>query len=205
MFSHRSIKSAGSNKKYLIEETDEDEDYDEVIKVEKNNIYFYASVCSNTALELNIAIKKVTKEMQVFGIQYDVDPPPINIFIHSEGGEVHSALAVFDTIRTNPVHINTIITGNASSAATIISMAGHTRKISSSSYMLIHNISSTFWGKMHEFEDEMKNMSKLTSKLISIYKEFGNINKKQLDGLLKKDLLLDANTCLKYGFVDEIC
>ena len=70
--------------------------------------------------------------------------------------------------------------------------------------MLIHQLSTVFWGKMHEFEDEMKNMNKLTSNLKHIYKEYGSITKKQLDDLLKKDLLLDSKTCLKYGFVDEI-
>ena len=70
--------------------------------------------------------------------------------------------------------------------------------------MLIHNISSSFWGKMHEFEDEMKNMAKLTSNLKSIYRENSKLNKKTIESLLKKDLLIDAKTCLKYGLVDEI-
>ena len=57
---------------------------------------------------------------------------------------------------------------------------------------------------MHEFEDELKNMAKLTSNLKKIYKENTNINKTQLDTLLKKDLLLDAKTCKKYGLIDNI-
>ena len=91
------------------------------------------------------------------------------------------------------------------SAATLISMVCHNRYITPNGYMLIHNMSiGGFWGKMHEFEDEMKNMTQLTKKLKSIYKDYGSINKTQLDSLLKKDLLLNSTVALKYKFVDEI-
>lgn len=184
------------------EETDSG-DYNE-ISVQDNNIYFFTGVEPNSALKLILSIKDLTKKSQILSINYGIEPPPINIYINSDGGEVHSALSVFDTIRNNSVEINTIISGNASSAATIISLAGHNRQITTNSYMLIHNISSEFWGKMHEFEDEMKNMSKLTNNLKRIYKNETNITKTQLDSLLKKDLLLDAKTCVKYGLVGSI-
>jgi ATP-dependent Clp endopeptidase proteolytic subunit ClpP len=174
------------------------------ISVQDNNIYFYTDVNPTSALELILAITDLTKKMSILAITHNIPTPAINLYINSDGGDVHSALSVFDTIKRNPTHIKTIISGNASSAATIISLAGHSRVISPNSYMLIHNISSGFWGKMHEFEDEMKNMSKLTSNLKKIYKENTNITKTQLDTLLKKDLLLDAKTCVKYGLVETI-
>ena len=139
-----------SGNKYKMTDSDDD-DLDENcnVRVQDNNIYFFCSVTSETILELTVNIDILSKELQKFAIQYDIDPPPINIYINSEGGEVHPALSVFDTIRNNKVTINTIISGNASSAATIIALAGSTRKITKNSYMLIHNISSAFWGKMH--------------------------------------------------------
>ena len=91
------------------------------------------------------------------------------------------------------------------SAATLISMVCHNRYISPNGYMLIHNMSiGGFWGKMHEFEDEMKNMTQLTKSLKNIYKTYGKINRTQIDSLLKKDLLLNSSVAKKYGFVDEI-
>ena len=70
--------------------------------------------------------------------------------------------------------------------------------------MLIHNISSEFWGKMHEIEDEMKNLGLLTRDIKKMYRNYSNITTKNLDNLLKKDLLLTANVCLKHGLIDEI-
>ena len=37
-----------------------------------------------------------------------------------------------------------------------------------------------------------------------MYQQYTNISMKQLDQLLKKDLLLNAKTCLNYGLIDEI-
>ena len=70
--------------------------------------------------------------------------------------------------------------------------------------MLIHQISGGFWGKMNEFEDEMKNM-KLTMKIVKkLYKEYGNIPEVNLDTILKKDIWWNSKKCLKLGLVDEI-
>ena len=193
--------------KYLLhaeDDVDDDESESKYIRVVENVIYFFADVDTKTILTVTLALSKLIKEMQFVGIAYGIEPPPITIYINSDGGEVHSALSLYDFIRNSTVEIITVITGNACSAATIISLAGHKRKITENSYMLIHNISSSFWGKMHEFEDEMKNMGMLTENLNKIYKENGKINKRTIESLLKKDLLLDANTCLSYGFVDEI-
>ena len=188
--------------------TDEDNEVNdtgsEMVRVIDNAIYFYADVDSTSILALITSIKNLTKEHLITAIKYDVPPPPIKIYINSDGGELHSALAAFDIIQKNKVPIHTIITGTACSAATIISLAGQKRKITQNSYMLIHNISSEFWGKMHEFEDEMKNMEMLTYNIKKIYKQNSHINQKRLDKILKKDLLMDANTCLRLNLVDDI-
>ena len=186
------------------EDTEEHDTGSEFVKIIDNSIYFCAVVDSVSILTLITSIKSLTKEHLITSIKYDIEPPPIKLYINSDGGELHSALAAFDIIQNNKVPIHTIITGTACSAATIISLAGQTRKITKNSYMLIHNISSEFWGKMHEFEDEMKNMEMLTDNIKTIYKQNSNINQKRLDKLLKKDLLMDADTCLKLNLVDDI-
>ena len=205
MFRNSRLSQSKRSHKYNGDDTEEEEETEFTeVKVVNNDIYFYCDVTAETCLELIMAIREISKKSKIMAINFGIEPPPVNIYINSDGGEVHSALSVFDTIMGNDVEVNTIISGNAQSAATIISLAGHKRKITKNSYMLIHNISSGFWGKMHEFEDEMKNMAKLTLNLKRIYKENTAINKTQLENLLKNDLLLDAKTCIKYGLVDEL-
>lgn len=188
------------------EEIDKDEETEETeeIKVVDNNIYFFCDVNKYSIKELIINIKELTKKNQIIGITFGIEPPPINLYINSEGGCLYSALSVVDLISTNIININTIITGVCMSAATLISLSGHRRYIMENSYMLIHNISSDVSGKMHELEEEMINLSELTNRLKSIYKKNSNITKTQLDKILKTDSLITSKQCLTYGLVDEI-
>ena len=188
--------------KYVLEEDEEDGILDD-IKVIDNHIYFYCDVSMTSILNLTEIIKKTTKTLLHTNIQYDIE---LEIYLHinSGGGDVFAILSIINLIENNKININTIIEGQACSAATILSMIGKTRQITENSYMLIHNISSGFWGKMHEIEDEMKNLKLLTRDIRKMYQQYTNITMKQLDQLLKKDLLLNAKTCLNYGLIDEI-
>ena len=198
------IQNAPIKGKIYTMEEEEDENENEVKYVD-NNIYFYCGVSMKTILDLTLIIKKLTTQLIMMKVQFgSCFEPIINLYINSEGGDVLAILGIVDIILNNEVPIHTIITGHACSAASILSIIGAKRYIAPNSYMLIHNLSSTFWGKAHEFEDEMKNINKLMTNLKKIYSTQGNIPKTKLEALLKKDLYLDAKTTIKLGFVDEI-
>ena len=72
------------------------------------------------------------------------------------------------------------------------------------SFMLIHQLSSVMWGKYEDLKDDMKNNDLLMKTIKDIYVEHTKIPKRQLNKILKHDLWWDAETCLKYGLVDEI-
>jgi ATP-dependent protease ClpP protease subunit len=197
------------SKKIVICSNEEDSDEEEeqvekLVTVVDNNIYFYSYVCEKSIKELLVHIKEITKKNQIVGITFGIEPPKINLYINSQGGCLYSALAIIDIIASNPIEINTIVSGVCMSAATLILLSGHNIYMMPNSYMLIHNLSSGFWGKMHEFEDEMKNLNELTKKLKEIYKKKSNISRSQLDKLLKTDIIIPADDCLKYGLIHEI-
>ena len=100
--------------------------------------------------------------------------------------------------------VYTYIDGFAASAATLMSVVGKKRYMTKNSLMLIHQLSGADSGKYEELQDQMNNMSILMSMIVHIYLQETKINKNTLQDLLKKDLWLDAETCLKYGLVDEI-
>ena len=70
--------------------------------------------------------------------------------------------------------------------------------------MLIHQLSSSCWGKMDEIEDEFANLQELMVQIKKLYEEHTNIPKKKLAELLKHDLWWNAEKCIEYGLVDEI-
>jgi ATP-dependent Clp endopeptidase proteolytic subunit ClpP len=177
------------------------------VSVRENHIYFYCSVNKKNILKLITAIKDVTRRLRIMKIEYNVENLKINLHINSFGGSVFAALSAIDTIINNEIPIVSIVEGGAASAATLISVVCHERKITQHSFMLVHQLSSGFWGKMAEIKDEFQNLKKLMKTLSKIYKEHTKIddsNETTLKDLLKRDLWLSSKECSKYGMVDEI-
>jgi len=83
-------------------------------------------------------------------------------------------------------------------------VVGKKRFMRPNASMLIHQISSGFWGKMIELEDQIANLKQVTHKIKRIYKKNTKIPKKQLITLLKHDLMLNAAKCIELGLVDEM-
>jgi ATP-dependent protease ClpP protease subunit len=109
-----------------------------------------------------------------------------------------------DNIRTLKVPVYTIVDGFCASAATFLSVVGEHRQMTKNSFMLIHQLSTSFWGKYEEFEDEKKNLDMMMQMIKNVYNEHTNVPSKELDKILKRDLMLNANKCLKWGLIDEI-
>ena len=100
--------------------------------------------------------------------------------------------------------VYTYIDGFAASAATLISVVGKKRFITKNSLMLIHQLSGSDSGKYDELQDQMSNMKVLMDMIENIYLNHTYIQLNELEILLKKDIWLNAETCLKFGLVDEI-
>ena len=120
----------------------------------------------------------------------------IYLHINSFGGSVFAALSTIDTIKNLKVPVVSI-EGAAASAATMISVVCDYRIIYKNSFMLIHQLSSSTWGKMHELEDEMENLKKLMDKIKELYINYANIDEKDLDDILKRDIWWDSKKCLE--------
>ena len=177
---------------------------DEHVNSIDNHIYFYSSVTKKSMFDLNKEIRYVGQKMQEIGNKYDIPPPAIKLHINSNGGSIFAAMSCVDTIITSPVEVHSIVEGAAASAATLISVVCKKRYIKPHSFMLIHQLSTVFWGKMHEFDDEMKNLDNLMKLIKNIYKEHTNVKEEKLDEILKHDIWWDAKKCRKFNLVDEI-
>jgi len=178
------------------------------VTVRDNHIYFYGKVSNSNCLKLNLALRDIEKKLNMVRMDLQVDNLKIYLHINSFGGSVFAALSTIDTIRNCLFPVVSIIEGAAASAATLMSVVCQERIIRKNAYMLIHQMSSGFWGKMEEIKDEMINLKKLTKKLKRIYREHTELNNStsdvKLNQILTRDLWWDSDECLKYGLVDEI-
>jgi ATP-dependent Clp endopeptidase proteolytic subunit ClpP len=157
-----------------------------------------------SAAELNKKIGELESKSLTLGNNLDIDSPTLKLLINSGGGSITAGISSMDTILRCKVPVHTYVDGFCASAATFISVVGKKRYMSRNSYMLIHQLSSNFWGKYSEFEDEKQNLDLMMETIKNVYKEYTKVPMKKINEILKHDLLWDARTCLKYGLIDEI-
>tara|TARA_B100000530_G_scaffold43739_1_gene24774 strand:+ start:829 stop:1470 length:642 start_codon:yes stop_codon:yes gene_type:complete len=173
------------------------------IKTIGASIYFYEEINSNTILALKENIEDLSAKIleESYKLQFD---PVIHLHIYSPGGDAFMGLSIYDYIKNHKVKIWTYIDGMIASAATFIYLAGHRRFVSQTSMMLIHQISTYFGGKYEELKDEYENSSNMMTIIKNIYKANTQMPKKTIDSILKRELLLTANDCIKYNIADEM-
>ena len=174
------------------------------ISVQDNKIYYYSSVNRDSAVELNKKIGELESKSLTLSKSLGILPPPIKLFINSGGGSIVAGISSMDTILRCEVPIHTYVDGFSASAATFLTVVGERRLMSRNSYMLVHQLSSSFWGTYANFEDEKKNLDLMMKTIKDVYKKYTKLPMKKLDNILKHDLMWDAQTCLDYGMIDEI-
>ena len=172
-----------------------------------NHLYFRTEVSRDSIDRMNkelIAYNRnydILKEMHK---GYNVQPKPIYLHITSDGGDLFAGISTVDTIRNLKSRVYTYVEGAAASAATIISIAGKKRFIGKNAFMLIHQLSGGMWGKFESMKDDMQNCNLFMDRINEIYGQYTKIPKNILKDILKRDIYMDAKTCLKYGLVDKI-
>ncbi len=179
-------------------------DIPEIIEKIENNIYFYSEVYRDSILRLNKELSILNNDLLYKSIITKNTPADIFLYIQSYGGNIFSGLSAMDAILKSKIKINTIVDGCAASAATLMSVVGNTRYIKEHSYILIHQLSSIFWGNYEQLKDDMTNSDKFMTMIKSIYKERTKLPMKKLNEILKHDIWLTPKEAIEYGLVDDI-
>ena len=170
-----------------------------------NHLYFTEDVTQRSCHALINRIDELNIKLGKLECEYQLESP-LKIYLHisSYGGDIFPAFSVIDAMRQSKYPIVTIVEGAVASAATLISVFGQQRYITKHSYMLIHQLTSSCWGKMTEIDDEHENLKDIMDHIYAIYEEKTKLNKTQLRKILKHDRWWSAEHCLKDGLVDKI-
>ena len=183
----------------------EDETPGVYTRVIGNEVYFYGEVSQESVLELNITLKTLQRDLLIKYAEIGLEESPtIKLYIHSEGGCVFAGLSAMDHIRTMKIPVTTIVDGVCCSAATFILLGGNKRLMKENSFVLIHQLSNTFWGKFEEMKDQMETVTKLMKHVNKMYKTKTQLSENKLKMLMKRDLYLDSEECIRYKIVDEV-
>ena len=127
--------------------------------------------------------------------------------INSYGGDVNDALAIFELLRSMGDRVTTECVGFCASAATIIAMAGHVRRMSSYGLFLVHKCSSGAWGNENDLEAELEAQRKVNDRIIKLYQDVTGCDRARLEELMNEDngngIWLNVDEAIGYGFITE--
>lgn len=127
--------------------------------------------------------------------------------INSYGGDVNDALAIFELLRSMGDRVTTECVGFCASAATIIAMAGHVRRMSSYGLFLVHKCSSGAWGNENDLEAELEAQRKVNDRIIKLYQDVTGTDRARLEELMNEDngngIWMNVDEAIEYGFITE--
>ena len=185
------------------DEVKEQEENDS-IKVIGNEILYYGDIDRENALEFVEKFKKLEIDLLKKAAELVGYEPMIRVHIMSEGGDVFAGLNMMNVLERSRVKVITIAQGSCCSAATFVLLGGTERRMGKNAYCLIHQISTEMWGNFNELKNEMKSNDKLMKMLKEMYLSKTKIPETKFKTLMKKDIYLPPDKCLKYGIVSAI-
>jgi ATP-dependent protease ClpP protease subunit len=185
------------------DEVKEQEENDS-IKVIGNEILYYGDIDRENALEFVEKFKKLEIDLLKKAAELVGYEPMIRVHIMSEGGDVFAGLNMMNVLERSRVKVITIAQGSCCSAATFVLLGGSERRMGKNAYCLIHQISTEMWGNFNELKNEMKSNDKLMKMLKDMYLSKTKIPETKFKTLMKKDIYLPPDKCLKYGIVSAI-
>ncbi|EHJ57140.1 hypothetical protein HMPREF9318_00090 [Streptococcus urinalis FB127-CNA-2] len=124
--------------------------------------------------------------------------------VASNGGDVFAASEIYTMLKSSKKNIVVNIQGLAASAASVISMAGNTVRMSPTAHIMIHKASTISAGNSDNFEHESMILNSIDESIASAYEMKTGMAQTDLLHLMSQETWLNAKNALDKGFIDEI-
>lgn len=129
---------------------------------------------------------------------------PINLSLHSPGGEVLDGLAIYNSLKARTAPVNVKIEGLAASMASVIAMAGSHISMPRNAYLMIHNPSGMAFGDSADMRELADLLDKLQGSLLNAYESRTGIPRAELTKLMEAETWMDGDDALERGFIDAV-
>lgn len=137
------------------------------------------------------------------------DGADIEVHINSAGGEVAEGVTIYNLLKQKAQEGHKIIgyiDGMAYSVAMVIAMACSEIHMGLGTSMLLHYPWMYCAGNAEELRNAADQLDALgeSSLQLFLHRSAGKVSYEDLDEMMRKETMLDPETCLKYGFADVI-
>jgi len=143
---------------------------------------------------------------QLLFLESQDEKTDVKLYINSPGGNVTSALAVYDTMQYIKCDVSTICVGIAASAAAILLAAGKKGKrfVLPNSEIMIHQVMGGVEGQATDIDIHAKHILKVKERLNKIMSKHTGVKLSQIEKDVERDYFMTAEESKKYGIIDKI-
>lgn len=128
----------------------------------------------------------------------------VYIILNSYGGSCNAATRMHDDIRAYPGKVHLVISGTAASAATVLSMAADTLKMTTGSLYVIHDPSTVAWGNERDFNEAIMLLRACKESILNIYACRCPLERSTVSTMMTATTWMDAGSALANGFIDAV-
>jgi ATP-dependent Clp protease protease subunit len=130
------------------------------------------------------------------------------LMICSEGGDLSTAFALIDVMRTSKIPIKTVGLGQIASCGLLIFLSGTPgrRVLTANTSIMSHQFSWGAEGKAHELFATMKEFELIQQRMVNLYRSATGLDDETIKTVLlpAQDVYLSAEEALSYGICDHI-
>lgn len=131
----------------------------------------------------------------------------IQMYINSPGGQVTSAMAIYDTMQYIKSPVRTIVMGMAASAGSLILSAGTAGRrcaLPNAKIMLHQPSSGQPRGTVTDLEIHMRDLLRTKRQLNEVYVKHTGKDYNTIENALERDNYMTPQEALDFGVIDEI-
>lgn len=128
----------------------------------------------------------------------------LNVEINSPGGDVFTALAIYNMLKASGKTVVVKVLGVAASAASIIAMAGSKRIMPANTLMMIHNPQTTTAGNAADHHASASTLEKIGQSMVAIYATQTGLPDAEIQKMLGVDTWMSADEALALGFATQV-
>jgi ATP-dependent Clp protease protease subunit len=171
----------------------------------------YAKLFEDRIIFLGVQVDDASADdvMAQLLVLESMDPDrDIVMYINSPGGSFTAMTAIYDTMQYIRPQIQTVVLGQAASAAAVIAAAGQPGKRLAlpNARVLIHQpaVGEAGRGQASDIEIQAAEVLRLRSWLESTLAKHSNKTAEEVNNDIERDKILSADEALAYGLIDQV-
>jgi ATP-dependent Clp protease protease subunit len=171
----------------------------------------YAKLFEDRIIFLGVQVDDASADdvMAQLLVLESMDPDrDIVMYINSPGGSFTAMTAIYDTMQYIRPHIQTVVLGQAASAAAVLTAAGTPGKRLAlpNARILIHQpaVGEAGQGQASDIEIQAREILRMRTWLEETLAHHSNRSQEQVNKDIDRDKILSADEALEYGLIDQV-